>query len=72
MGVLDDGTYDVLVVDAREDDEHVVHLDLAVVSGPRKGEVVSLSGPRGRRDPTELLGLPASLHVVDGVPRLAF
>lgn len=72
MSALDDGTYDVLVVDARDDDEHVLHLELAVVSGEHKGAVVELSGPRGTRDATALLGLPATLRVVDGVPRLAF
>lgn len=72
MSVLHDGTYDVLVIDGREDDEGVVHLDVTVVSGSEKGNVVSLSGPRGRRDATDLLGLPATLHVVDGVPRLSF
>ena len=72
MSVLDDGIYDVLVIDAREDDDSVVHLDLTVVSGSEKGNVVRLSGPRGERDATDLLGLPATLHVVDGVPRLRF
>ena len=72
MSALDDGIYDVLVVDAREGDDDVVHLELAVVSGARKGDLVTLSGPRGQRDATDWLGLPATLRVTDGIPRLAF
>ena len=72
MSLLDDGIYDVVVIDARDDEDGVAHLDVTVVSGSEKGNVVQLSGPRGRRDATDLLGLPATLEVVDGVPRLRF
>ncbi|HVF73839.1 MAG TPA: hypothetical protein VM938_02220 [Acidimicrobiales bacterium] len=70
MSLLEDGTYDVVVIDANEDDDGVVHVEVTVVSGVEKGNVVRLSGPRGRRDATDLLGLPATLDVVDGAPRL--
>lgn len=72
MTALDDGTYDVLVVDAHDDGEGTVHLELAIVSGASKGDVIRLAGPRGARDPVELLGLPATLRVTDGVPRVSF
>ncbi len=72
MSVLEDGTYDVLVVDAIDDGGGVVHIEVAVVSGAQKGDVVRLSGLRGKRDPADLLGLPATLRVADGQPRLAF
>lgn len=72
MTALDDGTYDVLVIDAREDDEDVLHLELAVVSGAHKGEVVQLSGPRRDRGATSVLGLPATLRVDGASLRLSF
>ncbi|MBW3669084.1 MAG: hypothetical protein KY443_07715 [Actinobacteria bacterium] len=72
MTALDDGTYDVLVIDAREGDDDVLHVELAVVSGARKGEVVHLSGPRRNRDATSVLGLPATLRVDGASLRLSF
>jgi hypothetical protein len=69
----DDGTYDVMVLEAlpgpHNDD---VHLELAFASGPRKGDVVRLRARGLGRDPLSLLGLPATLTVVDGVPTLTF
>jgi hypothetical protein len=70
MPHLDDGTYDAIVIDAREDDENVLHIDLALTSGAQKGDVITVAGPAGTRDATTLLGLPATLRVVEGEPRL--
>ena len=72
MPHLDDGDYDAIVIDAREVDENALRVDLAVTSGARKGEVVTVTGHAFARDATELLGLPATLRVVDGEPRLTF
>lgn len=67
--VLEDGTYDVLVVDA-EATEGGIRLDLTVVAGPHKGEVITL-GARGlHRDPLDLLGVPGTVVVAEGRPRL--
>jgi hypothetical protein len=71
MDALDDGTYDVIVVDAHEGADDVVHIDLAITSGARKGEVVQLVAQGLARDATSLLGLPATLRVEDGAPRLS-
>lgn len=68
--MLEDGTYDVLVVDVDADDD-AIRLDLTVVAGPHKGEVITL-GARGlQRDPLDLLGVPGTVTVADGSPRLA-
>lgn len=72
MPALDDGTYDVLVIDAREDHDDVLHLELTVVSGAHKGEVVNLTGPRRGRGATDVLGLPATLRVDGASLRLSF
>ncbi len=69
----EDGTYDVVVVDAvggpLADD---VHLELARTFGPRKGEVVLLRGTKLDREPLLALGLPGTLSVRAGAPSLAF
>lgn len=70
MPHLDDGVYDVIVIDAREDDENALRVDLAVTSGTRKGDVVTITAHAIARDAMSLLGLPATLRVVDGEPRL--
>jgi len=69
---IPDGDYDVLVVDfdAPQDDTQSARLDLVIVAGTRKGETVSVRASRLKRDATEVLGLPATLSVVNGVPHL--
>lgn len=69
MTALPDGRYDVFVVDAETDDDDTIRLELAVVSGAQKGEVVVIRGARSGRDPLDLLGLPGTLTVADGAPR---
>ncbi len=69
---LADGTYDVFIVDAtvdeRDDATRVVPLELTVISGPRKGEVVSVAATGLEGEDFELLGLPGTLTVRDGAP----
>ncbi len=65
--MLDDGTYDAVVVDAT-DDAGVVVLDLAVLTGPHKGEVVAVRTAGLGRDPLDLLAVPATLTVAAGEP----
>lgn len=66
--VLVDGVYDVIVVDAGEAPDGAVSLELAVLAGPSKGEVVSLRRPPGGADPIDLLGIPGTITVIDGRP----
>ena len=70
MQAMPDGRYDVLVVDAEAIDEETMRVELAMVTGDDKGDVFALRGPRLADDPIDLLGLPGTLVVVDGVPRL--
>ena len=67
--MLEDGTYDVLVVDADSTDGGV-HVELTVLAGPHKGEVVALTAAGLERDPLDLLAAPGTLTVADGTPRL--
>jgi hypothetical protein len=71
---LEDGSYNALVVDATADStagEHVIALDLTILDGPHKGEVVSLRATGLGDDEVELLGLPGTLVVENGVPAFA-
>lgn len=67
---LPDGRYDAIVVDAEALADGAVSLTVTVLAGPHKGEVIELRGPGGERDPVESLGVPATLTVTDGQPRL--
>ncbi len=66
---LPDGTYDAIVVDADVGPEQSTALELAVLAGPHKGEVLAVRGPAAR-DPLDLLGLPATVTVAAGLPRV--
>lgn len=70
-----DGTVlDVVVVDAeRTDDgsEVEVVIEVAIATGDRKGELLAIRAPGLDLDPLDLLGLVATITVVDGEPRLS-
>ena len=74
--VLDDGTYDVLVVDAElgEDPDDggraPLLVDLAVLAGPHKGELITVAAHGIDRDPLDLLAVPGTVVVTDGQPHL--
>jgi hypothetical protein len=71
-GALPDGTYDALVVDAAERDDGSVAVDLTIVAGAAKGEVVTLRTTGFTCDPLDLLGVPATITVADGAPSVRF
>jgi hypothetical protein len=69
--VLPDGSYDVFIVDAvPEEGAGVMLLALTVLSGPSKGEVVDIRATGLGRDELDLLGMPGTLVVENGVPRV--
>ena len=74
MSDLADGTYDVFVVDATEatldDGTAVVHLELAITAGERKGDVVPLAAANLGRSEIDLMGMPGTLTVADGAPTI--
>ena len=69
--LIADGRYDVMVIDARQDDDGV-HLELAISSGERRGDVVSIVSSTLTRSWLDVLGTPATLIVVGGLPRVEF
>lgn len=72
--MLDDGTYDALVFDAEDDPdaEGTITVELTVLAGEHKGAVVSLRTEAWTGDALDLLGIPATLTVVDGTPNVVF
>jgi hypothetical protein len=72
--LLPDGTYDAFVVDAtpsEDDGIPAMTLDLTIVSGEHKGEMVSVRASGLGRTATDLLGMPATLTVSGGSPDIA-
>ena len=54
--MLPDGSYDALVVDAHDGGaDGVVHLELTLLDGERKGEIVRVTAGGIDRDPLDLL-----------------
>ena len=70
---LPDGTYDVIVVDADElaGQPGTLRVEVALIAGEHKGEVVALAATGLVRDALDLLAAPGVVTVVDGVPSLA-
>ena len=70
--MLSDGNYDAFIVDARDDEEisRAVHIELAITSGARKGEVITMRATNMQRDAIALIGMPATLRVEHGEPHL--
>jgi hypothetical protein len=69
---FDDGTYDAFVVDAAsgvaDDGTAVMHLELTILGGPHKGEVVAITATGLPGNELDLLGMPATLTVDAGQP----
>ncbi len=68
---LPDGLYDAFVIWAERDDDAVA-IDLTLTTGARKGTVVSVRATRLDREPLDLVGLPCTLHVEAGEPRVTW
>ena len=67
---LPDGRYDAFVIWAERSDDGSLTVELTVVSGDHKGDVVSIVGDPRSVDPVALTGLPCTLVVADGTPRI--
>ncbi|MEZ5381839.1 MAG: hypothetical protein R2754_08605 [Microthrixaceae bacterium] len=71
-GPLPDGSYDVIVVDAQVEGDHLV-VEVTLLEGDAKGSVVSVGATAavaGYADPIGLLGETGVLAVAEGRPRL--
>lgn len=70
--MLEDGTYDALVFDVEEHPDSGVAVELTILAGAHKGEVVSVVSSDWSGDALDLLGIPATLTVTDGSPSVRF
>jgi hypothetical protein len=70
--MLADGTYDVIVVDASAapDGPDELRLDLTILAGAHKGEVVPMRASGLGVDEVDVLGVPGTLTVRDGAPSI--
>ena len=73
MQPLDDNTYDAFIIDAEEifdekRDRGAMQLEMTITSGARKGDVVRVRAEGLGVDAIALIGMPATLTVVDGQP----
>jgi hypothetical protein len=66
-GVLEDGTYDAFIVDVTTEGA-VLHLDLTILAGAHKGEVISVRATGLDVDEVDAIGMPATVTVTDGEP----
>lgn len=70
--MLEDGRYDAIVFDADEAPDGAITVELTVLSGDHKGEVVALRADGFEGDPIDLLGIPATITVAGGSPSVRF
>lgn len=69
--MLPDGTYDVVVVEVEDRGAGRTALDLLVLGGAHKGEVVHVAATGAHYDPVEVLGIPGTLEVAAGRPHVS-
>ena len=67
---LADGVYDAFIVWADERDDGTIALDLTITTGERKGDVVSVRATDAPHDAIALVGMPCTLQVSSGRPRI--
>lgn len=64
---LPDGTYDVVVVDATAEADALA-IEITILGGAHKGDVVGIRAAGLDVDELELLGMPGTLTVEEGIP----
>ena len=72
VSALEDGIYDAIVVDAVQHDDDSMTIEIALSSGPHRGDVVRINATHIDRTWSDLLASPVTLTVADGRPRLTF
>jgi hypothetical protein len=71
MCAIDDGSYDVVVIEAHESGDESLLLELVITAGALRGEVVRVHARSFGGAWTDLLGAPATLTVTDGKPHIS-
>jgi len=72
--VIDDGEYPAFVLDAEpgvgDGGEPLLHLSVTILSGAHRGAVLEVTAARMARTAIDVIGMPATLVVLDGEPSL--
>jgi hypothetical protein len=72
--MITDGSYPAFIIDAEDgradDGTELLHLSVTILTGEHKGEVVELSAVGLGLTIIDVIGMPATLTVVDGAPSL--
>jgi len=70
VSAVPDGSYDAFVVDATALDDQRMALELTIVAGELKGEMVAVTATGLAGSDIDLLGMPATITVTDGAPHV--
>jgi len=65
---LEDGEYPAFVIDVDDTADGSRTLELTILSGEHKGEVVTITAVGLAGDYVDLIGMPATIVVADGRP----
>ena len=71
MRAIDDGSYDVVVIEALEVGDGSLLLELVITAGAHRGEVLLVHARSLDLGWTDWLGAPATLTVSGGKPHLS-
>jgi hypothetical protein len=72
MTTLPDGTYDALIIDVARDDKDATRVEFVITRGEQKGNVLALRAASLNRSETDLIGMPVTITIVNGEPRVRF
>ena len=67
---LPDGRYEAFVIDIDDLDDGSRRLDLTIIAGDHKGEVLTLTTENVEGEFTDLIGMPATIVVAGGRPNV--
>ena len=71
MCAIEDGSYDVVVIEALEVGDESLLIELVITSGAHRGELVRVHAHSLDVTWVDLLGTPATLTVSHGQPRIS-
>lgn len=70
LHMLPDGRYDAFVLWAEACDDGALAIELTIISGAHRGDVVRVRATRSVGDATAMIGVPVTLTVEKGLPHL--
>jgi hypothetical protein len=71
MCAIDDGSYDVVVIEALEVGDGSLLLEVVITAGAHRGDVLRVHARSPDIAWTDWIGAPATLTVSDGTPQIS-